>query len=69
MKIIMHCEPDEAEALAKLIVQTVPMLEQQTKRLGWGWHYCLPNGREFFLRQVKEGISASPTRAETSGDS
>lgn len=62
MRIIMTCEPEEAEALAKLIVGEISTFERNGRGLGWGWHYALPNGRTFFLRQIKNGISATPCK-------
>lgn len=61
MKIIMHCEPNEAAELAALIVREIPTFQRSCRGIGWGWHY-LVGGRTFFVRQIKNGISASPCR-------
>ena len=60
MKIIMRCEPEEAQELAGLIVREIPTFKRSCRGLGWGWHYSISNGRTFFLRQLKDGISATP---------
>jgi hypothetical protein len=59
MKIIMNCEPEEAEALAALIVREIPTFKHG-RGPGWGWQYTLSKGRCFFLRALKDGISATP---------
>lgn len=67
MKIIMHCEPEEAPALAALIVREIDTFKRSCRGVGWGWHFNL-NGRTFFLRQIKDGISASPCSPKEATD-
>jgi len=63
MKIIMTCEPDEAPDLLALIVRHLPDFET-SRGPGWGWVHNLPSGKAFFLRSLKDGISATPVRKE-----
>ncbi len=56
----MTCEPNEAEAVLKLIISAQPIFARHPERLGWGWHFSVPNGRAFFIRSIKGGLSASP---------
>jgi len=62
MRLILTCEPDEAEALLKLVMDIRPTFARHPERIGWGWHFRIPNGRTFFIRAIKGGLSASPTK-------
>lgn len=62
MRIIMTCEPEEMEAVLRLIMESMPRFARHPERPGWGWHFCVPNGRTFFIRSIKGGLSASPTK-------
>jgi hypothetical protein len=61
MKIIINCEPDEPEEVLRLILSHWSDFEH-SRGPGWGWVHRIPNGREFFLRSLKDGVSATPVR-------
>ncbi|SCW57231.1 hypothetical protein SAMN02927924_01451 [Sphingobium faniae] len=61
MKIIMHCDLEEAQDLLKVMLDSREQFARHPERIGWGWHFSVPNRRSFFIRQIKGGLSASPT--------
>lgn len=66
MKIIINAEPEEMDDVLSLIMSSRDAFARHPERLGWGWNFRVPGGREFFLRHIKGGISASPAPARLS---
>jgi hypothetical protein len=63
MKIIVNAQPDEMEEVVRLIMKNRDSFARQPERLGWGWHFhSNALGRSFFIRQIKGGLSASPSK-------
>jgi hypothetical protein len=61
MRIIINAEPDEMHDVLDLILEHRADFERPPSRPGWGWHFQTKSGRRFFLREIKGGVSASPT--------
>lgn len=62
MKIIINAEPDEFPYVLELIEEARPRFERQPSRPGWGWVFSKPGKRGFFIREIKDGLSASPAK-------
>jgi hypothetical protein len=61
VKVIINAEPDEIEAVAKLVMESREQFDRHPERIGWGWTFCSAQlRRSFFIRQIKGGLSARP---------
>lgn len=61
MKFIVDADPDDASAVLAKMIEEIPTFAQ-SRGPGWGWSYRI-NGKDYFIRQTKTGLSAS--RQET----
>ena len=62
MKIIITADPEDIPAVAALILEKRHLFERHPSRPGWGWSFNIPNGKSFFLAEIKGGISARPSK-------
>ncbi len=60
MKIIVNAEPEDMEAVVRMVMKARADFDRHPERIGWGWHFSYPGGATYFVRQIKGGLSASP---------
>lgn len=61
MKIILHCDIEDAAHVAALVQKVTPQFDRHPKRVGWGWVFrCAETDKSYFIRQLKDGFSATP---------
>jgi hypothetical protein len=59
MRLIIDAEPEDAESVVRLMVSSREMFER-SRGPGWGWNLRADNGKTYFVRQTKTGLSAKP---------
>jgi hypothetical protein len=64
VKIIINAEPDEMADVLVLVMKSRETFARHPERIGWGWAFSTKGGRSFFVRQIKGGLSASPTKPQ-----
>lgn len=62
MRYIINAEIDDAPAVLAMMQEQAHNFDRRSERLGWGWTWSIPNGKRFFVRQIKGGLSASPAK-------
>lgn len=58
MRLIITADAEDATAVLAMMLDKTPLFEGR-ERLGWGWVFRA-NGKEFFVAQIKGGLSARP---------
>lgn len=59
MKFIVDADPADAPAVLAKMIEAIPTFENG-RGPGWGWTYRI-GGKDYFIRQTKTGLSASPS--------
>lgn len=62
MKLIINAEQDELPYVLELLKEAIPQFERHPSRPGWGWMFSRSGKREFFIRQIKGGLSVNPRK-------
>lgn len=62
MRIIINAEPDEMADVMETVLKSRETFARHPERIGWGWAFATKSGRSFFIRQIKGGLSASPSK-------
>lgn len=75
IRIIFNGEPEDAECIVSIIVDNESMFTRDYLAVGWGWHMSVvstttrtPSGQNYFLRRIKNGVSASIIPAQVDAD-
>ena len=62
MRIIINAEPEEMADVMEMVMKARETFARHPERIGWGWAFSTKAGRGFFVRQIKGGFSASPSK-------
>lgn len=65
MKIIFNGDPDDAVEVVELVLRERKSFFRDWSKIGWGWCYGIGNGRTYFLRRIKDGVSAALVPQDT----
>lgn len=60
MKFIVDAEPIDAPAVLAKMIEEIPVFKT-SRGPGWGWSYRI-NSKDYFIRQTKSGLSATPVK-------
>lgn len=64
MRFVIDAAPEDAPAVLAKAIDELPAFMRQGPRVGWGWVHRI-NGRDYFIRATKTGLSARPVEQDT----